>query len=250
MSMTLKEMNLRVFRGEPLPHVFFQPRFEPWFDWHRQFDSLPEQLEDMSLRDAYDLIGASMRTVHYYTGQPDPIETTYSDEVEIVEEQTGNLLKRCFHTPHGELFEVHKFTVDRTWRRVGFLAKRAEDLPALRWLLERRMFRFSAQKFAIGAEYIGDRGVPQFWVPKSPYLALAQQLMRYEDFVYALADHRQAVEEIMAVIDDSYDQLYEQLTGSKAPVIAGDRRVSRVDDHKACFTLTDLAVELGNGPII
>ena len=34
--MTIKEMNLRVFRREPIPHVFFQPRFEPWFAWHRQ----------------------------------------------------------------------------------------------------------------------------------------------------------------------------------------------------------------------
>jgi hypothetical protein len=214
MTMTLKEMNLRVFRGEPLPHVFFQPRFEPWFDWHRQFDSLPQQLKGMSLRDTYDLIGASMRTVHYYTGQPDPIEVMYTDEVQITEEQTGELLKRRFDTPHGVLFEVHKLTIDRTWRRVEFLAKKAPDLPALRWLLERRSFHFSENKFAVGAEYIGERGVPQFWVPKSPYLALAQQLMRYEDFVYALADHRQAVEEIMAVIDDSYDPLYEELTGS------------------------------------
>ena len=49
MSMTLQEMNLRVFRGEPIPHVFFQPRFEPWYDWHRQFNSLPKKLEGLSL---------------------------------------------------------------------------------------------------------------------------------------------------------------------------------------------------------
>jgi hypothetical protein len=208
-------MNLRVFRGEPLPHAFFQPRFEPWFDWHRQFDSLPPQLEGLSLRDAYDLIGASMRTVHYYTGQPDPIEIAFSDEIKITEERSGELLKRRFDTPYGSLFEVHRFTVDRTWRRVEFLAKKAEDLPALRWLLARRVIRFNADKFQVGAEYIGDRGVPQFWVPKSPYFALAQQLMKYEDFIYALADQRSMIEEIMAVIDASYDRLYEQLIGSR-----------------------------------
>ena len=214
MSMTLKEMNLRVFRGEPLPHVFFQPRFEPWFDWHRQFNSLPPQLAGMSLREVYDWIGASMRTVHYYTGQPDPIAATFSTEVQIGEERAGDLLKRRFDTPYGPLFEVHKFTVDRTWRCVEFLAKKAEDLPALRWLLARRIIRFDPQAFEVGAAFIGDRGVPQFWVPKSPYLALAQQWMRYQDFVYALADQRQEVEEIMAVIDASYDPLYEQLAAS------------------------------------
>jgi len=214
MTMTRKDMNLAVFRGEPVPHVFFQPRFEPWFDWNPQFNSLPPQLQGLSLRDVYDLIGASMRTVHYYTGQPDPIQTTYTDDVHMAEEQTGDLLRRRFDTPYGPLFEVHKYTIDRTWRRVEYLAKRPEDLPALRWLLERRTIRFEPDSFRTGAAFIGDRGVPQFWVPKSPYFALAQQLMKYEHFIYALADHRSAVEELMAVIDESYDPLYEQLTGS------------------------------------
>ena len=40
-GMTKREMNLRVFRGEPLPHVFFQPRMEPWYDWHVQMNQMP-----------------------------------------------------------------------------------------------------------------------------------------------------------------------------------------------------------------
>jgi hypothetical protein len=217
MSLTRREMNLRVFSGEPLPHVFFQPRFEPWFDWHRQFGTLPEYLEELSLPEAYDLIGGSMRTVHYYTGQPDPVEIAYDDEVRIAEEQEGEWLRARFDTPHGPLFEAHRFTVDRTWRRVEYLAKGAGDLPALLWLLQRRHFRFSAEKFEQGAAYIGERGVPQFWVPKSPYFALAQQLMKYEHFIYALADQRPIVEEIMEAIDASYDELYVGLTAADRP---------------------------------
>jgi hypothetical protein len=217
MSLTRREVNLRVFSGEPLPHVFFQPRFEPWFDWHRQFGTLPAQLEGMELREVYDLLSASMRTVHYYTGQPDPIEIAYADEVRIEESEEGEWLKRRFDTPHGSLFEVHKYTVDRTWRRVEFLAKRADDLPALFWLLERRRFRFSRDKFAQGTAYVGERGVPQFWVPKSPYFALAQQLMKYEHFIYALADQRPMMERIMEAIDASYEELYADLTAPDRP---------------------------------
>ena len=80
--------------------------------------------------------------------------------------------------------------------------------------MERRVLTFDKDAFRQGAEYIGDRGVPQFWVPKSPYLALAQQWMKFEDFIYALADDPQQVEGVMKAIDDSYDQLYEQLTSS------------------------------------
>jgi hypothetical protein len=213
-SITLREMNLRVFRGDPLPHVFFQPRFEPWYDWHRQFNRLPDELRGLSLREVYDRIGASMRTVHYYTGQPDPIEVHFSEEVQVSEEQTGDRIQRCYHTPYRPLFEVLHLTVDETWRVVEFAAKAADDLPALRWLLERRRIEFNPDKYRIGAAYIGDRGEAHFWVPKSPYLALAQQWMKYQHFIYALADCRQQVEEIMDVIDRSYDRLYEQLISS------------------------------------
>lgn len=214
MTMTLKEMNLGVFHGNRLPHVFFQPRFEPWYAWHTQFDSLPQQLRNLSLRDVYDLIGASMRSVHYYTGQPDPIETRFTDEVKITEQREGDRIKRRYDTSHGPLFETARLTIDRTWRVVEFAAKTAKDLPALRWLLQRLVITFNPEKFKVGAEYIGDRGEPQFWVPKSPYLALAQQWMKYEDFIFALTDFTSHIEDIMRVIDDSYEQLYEQLTSS------------------------------------
>ncbi|NIM06080.1 MAG: hypothetical protein GTO55_07250 [Armatimonadetes bacterium] len=213
--MTLKEMNLRVFRGESLPHVFFQPRFEPWFSWHKQFDSLPPQVRNLSLREAYDSIGASMRYVQYYTDQPEPIEFNFADEVKVHERREGDYRKRRYDTPRGPLFQTDKFTVDKTWRVVEFAGKQAEDLPALRWLLERRIITFNADHFKTGAAFIGDRGEPQFWVPKSPYFALAQQWMKYEDFVFALADCPCEMEEIMQVIDESYDRLYEQIISSR-----------------------------------
>ncbi len=214
MTISLKEMNLRVFQRSPIPHVFFQPRFEPWFDWHKQFNSLPSELEPLSLRETYDLIGASMRTVHYYTGQPDPVTTQYSPDVKLDIITKDDRRRLRFDTPYGPLFETHTFTVDRTWRTTEFLAKTPEDLPALRWLLSRRQLHFNADNFAQGAVYLGNRGVPQFWVPKSPYFAMAQQFMRYEDFIYALVDQPRTVEVIMDVIDDSYDELYEELTSS------------------------------------
>ena len=96
--MTRKEMNLRVFRREPLPHVFFQPRFEPWFAMHSNRGTLPEQLKGMSLTDVYDSIDASMRTVHYYTGQPYPIRVSLSNEVKVTERRENDLLKRYYDT--------------------------------------------------------------------------------------------------------------------------------------------------------
>jgi len=212
MPMTFREMNLAVFRGEKLPGVFFQPRFEPWVAWKKMFGALPEELAGLTLPEIYDRVGASMRSVAYYTGQGDPIESAWAGEVKVRREESAARVRVHFDTPHGTLRQTNMLTVDRTWRTVEFAAKSAEDLPALRWLLQRRQVRFNAETYRRGKAFIGERGEGHFWVPKSPYFALAQQWMKYEDFVYALIDRPAEVEDIFRVIDDGYDALYEQLT--------------------------------------
>ena len=82
-SMTFREMNLAVFRGEALPHVFCQPRIEPWLFWQKEFGELPEDLRGLDVREVYERIGASMRYMHYYTGLPSPVTERFSDEVKI-----------------------------------------------------------------------------------------------------------------------------------------------------------------------
>jgi hypothetical protein len=59
---------------------------------------------------------------------------------------------------------------------------------------------------------MGCLGEPQFYLPKSPYQALAQTYMKLEDLVYALADEPQAVEDAMKAIDGAYDPLFVELT--------------------------------------
>jgi hypothetical protein len=213
-EMTLREMNLRVFEGQPIPHVLFQPRLEPWYDWHKTFDSLPPRVQPMSLRELFDDLHLSMRYVHYYTGMPDPVVCSFSPEVKIRERFTGQEGYRVYETPFGELVETHKFTVDGTWREVGFPVRQAGDLRKLRWLCQHEVYSFSEGNFSQGSEFVGDRGEPQFWVPKSPYQALAQQWMKLEDFIYALADHPAEVEETMKAIDAAYDPLYEGIVAS------------------------------------
>lgn len=211
--MNYREMNLRIFQRQPVPHVFFQPRFEPWYDWHKTFDCMPERYRSFSLRELYDHLQVSMRTVHYYTGMPDPIVRTFAPEVRIREKYDAQSGTIVYETPYGDLLERLKRTPDQTWRTVDFPVKRPEDFKKLRWLCERMRYDFSEENFDQGSAYVGERGEPSFWVPKSPYQALAQWYMRLEDLIYALVDCRDEVEATMRVIDASQDNLYEQLTG-------------------------------------
>jgi len=211
-AMTFRQMNLNVFRGEPIPHVLFQPRVEPWYDWHKTFDSLPEQYQRLGLRGFFDELHISMRYVHYYTGMPDPIVRAFSPKVKIHQRFTDTEGTIIYETPDGKLVEGLRRTPDKTWRTVDFPVRRVDDLRKLRWLFQHMIWSFSAENFERGSEFLGERGEPQFWVPKSPYQALAQQWMKLEHLIYALADHPGEVEETMRVIDASYDQLYEEIT--------------------------------------
>jgi hypothetical protein len=218
-GMTCREMNRSVFEGKPIPFVFFQPRIEPWYDWHKTFGSLPEAYQGLSLWEFFDRLQVSMRYVHYYTGMPDPVVRSFSPEVRVREISSGES-GTCdaarekiwiFETPCGELVEEYRFTVDGTWRKVEFPVKRPADLKKLRWLCRHMTYSFSRENFERGSEFVGNRGEPQFWVPKSPYQALAQQWMKFESFIYALADHPGEMGETMRAIDQSYDRLYEEI---------------------------------------
>jgi hypothetical protein len=210
--MTKQELNLRIFQRKPVPHVLWQPRMEPWYAWHKEFGNLPEQFAGKGLLDVYDELDLSMRYVHYYTGMPDPVQQAYTEKVNVRTERLpdGDLLT-ITRTPRGELARRDHETVDRTWRTVGFPVSTRQDLRKLLWLAERTAYTFSAENFEQGSRYVGERGEPQFWVPKSPYQALCQAWMKLDDFIYALHDAPAEIERVMAAIDRSYDPLYEGL---------------------------------------
>jgi hypothetical protein len=213
-KMRLRQMNLRVFSAEPLPHVFFQPRLEPWYGWQQKFGTMPEKYRAMGLRGLFDELRASMRYVHYDTGMPDPVVRNVSPEVQVHEQATAAEKTWVVETPYGSLVEKHRLTIDEEWREVEFPVKGPDDLKKLRWLCQHMTYSFSEERFEQGSQFVGDRGEPQFWLPKSPYQALAQQWMKLEPFIYALADYPDEVEATMQAIDESYDELYEEIAAS------------------------------------
>ena len=101
------------------------------------------------------------------------------------------------------------------WRKVDFAVKNVDDLKKLHWLYENSSAYFNADVFQRGASLQGCRGQPQFWVYPSPYEALTQEWMSFEDFFYALADVPALMESVMDTIDRSYDRMYEQIIEHK-----------------------------------
>ncbi|MCC7409693.1 MAG: hypothetical protein IT442_16630 [Phycisphaeraceae bacterium] len=211
--MNRRQMNLAVFERtvRPTDPVFFQPRVEPWFAWHRTMGKLPARYAGMDTRGFMDDLGVSMRYLHYYTDQPDPVRQTFGPAVKITKREESDRSWTYYDTPHGQLVREHVRNEDQVWRTVRYPVQTRDDLACLRWMYRHVTYSFDRQRFDIGDQYIGERGVPQFWLPKSPYQHLAQWWMTLESLIYGLADYPDEVEEAMRLIDDSYDGLYEQL---------------------------------------
>lgn len=218
---SFREMNRRVFARQPLPQVFFQPRIEPWYQWHKARDLLPEPLRGRSLPEAFDWLGASMRYLNYHTGLPNAVISQVQPEVKVRERQDSEERVRIYETPHGDLTEVQRYAEDGSWRVVEHLVKSPADLRALGWLCARTTYSFSPERFEAGCRLIGDRGEPQFFLPRSPYQALVVQWMTLPDLIYALEDMPAQVEELMRIIDDSHDQVFSEIIASGLVKIAG-----------------------------
>ncbi len=209
--MTKREMNLNIFAGRPNPRVFFQPRIEPWYDMHQRLGDISPRLRGMSLLEFYDDLRVSMRYTHYYTGMPYPIETRHAPEVKIRYTGDGEHACKVVETPFGNLVEESQLTSDKAWRTVRFPVATEADLKALGWLCARTTHHFNREAFLKGAANLGDRGEPQFWVPKMPYQALAQSWSTLDDLVVALHEIPNVVEDAMKAVDASYDPLYDEL---------------------------------------
>ena len=209
--MKMREMNLRVFRRQPVSHVFFQPRLEPWFFWHKTFESLPERCRDMTVSDLYLDLGASSRYFSHFTGLSEPVATRYGSAVRRESRIDGQEQITAFQTPYGELVEKRVMTVDRIWRKIEFAVKTEQDLRKLEWLFENSTACFSAADFRRGRDYQGDDGQPQFWILGSPYTTLTQEWMSFEDFMLALVDVPDRMERVMRAIDRSYDGMFEEI---------------------------------------
>jgi hypothetical protein len=87
-------------------------------------------------------------------------------------------------------------------------------------LINHITYSFSEEYWEQGSRFMGDRGEPQFWLPKSPYQAMALVWMKFEDFIYALTDYQDEIEETLRVIDESYGPLYAEIAASsKAKIV-------------------------------
>jgi len=218
--MTKQEINLRIFKKKEIPEVFFQPRIEWWYQYNKVQGTLPERYRKMSLKELFDDLDVSIRYFSYATGLPGTIGVNHSKDVKTEEKIEGEKKFIITTTPKGELIQEMKQSSDGGWRITKYPIKNGEDVGKAIWLFRNTTHSFIKENFEKGSQFFGDRGEPQFFVPRSGYQHLALRGMGLENLIYALADFPEKVERLMQAIENSYDALYDEIISyGKAKII-------------------------------
>jgi hypothetical protein len=172
---------------------------------------MPEKYKKMSMVEVYDDLKISPR---YFPEVLDlhPIEEKHSEDIKITETVGKDKSLVVISTPRGELVRELELPTAEGWRLLTYPIQSAEDIETAIWYYENTSFTFSRDKFEKARQEFGERGEPQFYVPRSGYQTLAIEMMGLEKLIYALNDFPAKVERLMAAIDNSYDGLYEEIT--------------------------------------
>jgi hypothetical protein len=165
----------------------------------------------MDMLEVYDELNISPR---YFPEVLDfsCIEERRSDKVQITERTEGERHTTSIATPKGNLIIEEMRSSSEGWRTVKFPVQTVDDVEKAIWLYEHTTYVFLKDNFEEAKRIFGDRGEPQFYVPRSGYQTLSIQLMGLENLIYALHDFPEPMERLMTAIDNSYDVLYENIT--------------------------------------
>lgn len=211
--MTDRERVLRTFDGKPMDRICWQPRLEHWYNYRLKTGTLPEGYAQAELFDVYDDLGCSVR----YAGRPLVFE---SDRCSMrAEPQDGGRII-YYDTPLGTLTELLHYGEEGTSaHRSKFPVESLDDIEVMEYFLDDRRVRFDNEEFEKIEARLGDRGICQFYFPRTPLMRLIVEFIGFERTIYLLHDHPERVERFMRNIERSDDQLFDALGASPARII-------------------------------
>ncbi len=211
--MTDRERVMRTFQRRPIDRVCWQPRLEHWHNYRHKLGTLPDRYLDADLFDVYDDLGCSVR----YAGRPLVFEY---EECSLRTEGDESGRVTHYDTPIGTLTEVLRYGEHGTSaHRSKFPVETLDDIEVMEYFLADERVRFDHEQFRAIEQRLGDRGVCQFYFPRSPLMRLIINLVGFERTIFLLHDHPERAERFMRHIEHCDDQLFEVLCASPTRIL-------------------------------
>ena len=145
------------------------------------------------------------------------LKTSYKKGRDVQEVEEGDGIRLIFKSPKGELTGKRIFGEwGCSWHYSEFPVKKIADLEVLEDILKNTITEFNYDFYEEAENVLGDRGVTQFYIDRSPMQSLFLLYMGIENTIYARNDHPESINEFVSIAGEAQDQMYEVI--EKCPV--------------------------------
>jgi hypothetical protein len=213
--MTFRELNLRIFRREPVDRVLWQPRIEHWYEVNKSEGTLPERYAGMSLLEVFDDLDCSVRP--YWAFNPAQRYEDY-DSVRHEEVTEGTLTTITTHTPVGKLVTVCAHTSIAHHTR-KYPVDTPDDMRVMEWIIAHRRAWFDMEAYNKGCEAIGEGAAPCIFIPRINIMRIMIEYMGFENGTTALYLHPKEMEHFIATINETDNAMLRMVADSPIEII-------------------------------
>ena len=242
--MNYRERFLATIQGESTDFLPYVPRLDLWYKSNKLRGTLPSKYRDASLRDIVDDL-----EIGYHAVVPDFLD--FADPLEDVDRALGIFRLRTlphrtefreirrnityegdmivveYQTPKGNI--TTKLVYDEAQKKAGvtlFQAvehaiKSIDDFEAIAYIFQHAEVQPTYDKYLIGKEEIGDRGVVVGFtsLAASPMHLILRELMSYDQFFFEYFDHPEELKWLAAQIAPYFEQLIDVVADSPAEIV-------------------------------
>jgi hypothetical protein len=187
----------RTPRGERQPFATGQMIFDDDPIHRRQVD-LPERFRDFTLLDFYREFDWGC-PIHAYEGIG-----TERDGVSVRTRQEGQRRHQTIETHEGVLHTIWGRAPHGSESIVRYPVQEPDDVRAVEFLARHTHYRGDAQAVERILDALGERGVIDVVIGRTPFGLLVQELMGYEAVAYALADEPRIVHQLMDALSPGF----------------------------------------------
>jgi len=234
--MTHRQRYFAVVRGGRLDRAAFFPDISDWYaagrtppgkprlsgsgqligdddPMHAHAGSIPADFAAWTYLDFYRNFDWGV-PVHCY----DWFDEVY-DDAELSVTVEGNRRIRRLRCPAGRIERVDTLAADGSWAPTTHYVKRLEDLAVLRAVLAQTRFVPRPDRIRAVLDALGQRGVADIPVMRSPFGKLVHEYMGFDQVVYALHDAPAVLRDFMVVQEQVDLRLIELAAASPAEVV-------------------------------
>lgn len=151
------------------------------------------------------------------------IYRTFMPNVGIESRTIGDYVYTTYRTPVGELRSKTRIGMrfqfpGGSWT-VEYPVKNADDIKALRFMIEDTVYEPDYENYVRIKEELGEDGIVTVWADYTPLMKIIVRYMGFRTFALMYRKNRDAIEDLINILDESFSKMYRIIADSPAEIV-------------------------------